>query len=104
MDMWENNIGECESHFWGVCSGEETGKACEKPSRYGCAYQAQKHREKLQNEDFLQKLADILNDESFFLCIANPSEEWPNAVKFVNRVEITTASGGDIKGLIIYPY
>ncbi len=37
-DPWENNIGECKAHFYGVCQGELTGKACEEPSEYGCSF------------------------------------------------------------------
>lgn len=37
-DLWENNIGECKAHFYGVCKGELTGKACEEPSEYGCSF------------------------------------------------------------------
>ena len=37
-DPWENNISECKAHFYGVCQGELTGKACKEPSEYGCSF------------------------------------------------------------------
>ena len=32
-DQWENNVGECQAHFYGICLYEELG---EKLPCFGC--------------------------------------------------------------------